>query len=103
MAEKLKRAQILLEPEQYKQLAELAEKEGKSISGLVREAVGEYLTAQSAETRKQQRLAALARLDVLRERIREEHGVYKGDVIREVREARTKQLDEINELWDQWS
>ena len=103
MAEKLKRAQILLEPEQYKQLVELAEKEGKSISGLVREAVGEFLTAQSAETRKQQRLTALARLDEIRERIREEHGVYKGDVIREVREARTKQLDEINELWDQWS
>lgn len=103
MAEKLKRAQIFFEPEQYKQLVEHAKKRGKSIPGLVREAVGEFLTAQSAETHKQQRLAALTRLDELRERIREEHGVYGGDAFREVREARTKQLDEINELWDQWS
>ena len=103
MAEKLKRAQILLEPEQYRQLAELAEKEGGSISGLVREAVGKYLTAQSVETRKQKSLAALARLYELREKIKAEHGVYEGDIIREIREARTKQLDEINELWNQWS
>ncbi len=103
MAEKLKRAQILLEPEQYRQLAEIAEKEGSSISGLVREAVGKYLIAQSVETRKQKSLAALARLDEIRKKIEAEHGVYEGNIIREIREERTKQLDEINELWDQWS
>ena len=103
MAEKLKRAQILLEPEQYRQLAELAEREGGSISGLVREAVGKYLTTQSIETRKQKRLAALAKLDEIREKIKAEHGVYQGDIIREIRETRTKQLEEIDELWDQWS
>lgn len=103
MAEKLKRAQILLEPEQYRQLAELAEKEGGSISGLVREAVGKYLTAQSVETRKQKSLEALAKLDEIREKIKAEHGVIDRDMVREAREERMKQLEEIDELWDQWS
>ncbi|HKP51093.1 MAG TPA: ribbon-helix-helix protein, CopG family [Chloroflexia bacterium] len=40
MGERLYRTQILLEPEQHKALAELAKREGRSISDVVREILG---------------------------------------------------------------
>ena len=103
MAEKLKRAQILIEPEQYRQLSLLANREGKSISGLIREAVGQYLTSQSAETLKQQRLSSLENLVEIRKRIQAEHGVIDRDMVAEARQERVNQQEEINELWEQWS
>ena len=103
MAEKLKRAQILIEPEQYRQLTLLAKEAGKSISGLIREAVGQYLTSQSAETLKQQRLSTMQTLAGIRERIQAEHGVIDRDMVAEARQERVNQQEEINELWEQWS
>ncbi len=41
--ENLTRTQVLLEPEQLKALAEIAEEQGKSVSALLREWVGQGL------------------------------------------------------------
>jgi predicted DNA-binding protein len=43
------RAQILLEPEQHKKLAEIAANEGRSVSDVVREAVAKYVLTKSHE------------------------------------------------------
>ena len=103
MAEKLKRAQIMIEPEQYRQLTLLAKQAGKSISALIREAVGQYLTSQSAETLKQQRLSILESLAEIREGIQGEYGVIERDMVQEARLERKNQQEEITELWEQWS
>jgi Arc/MetJ-type ribon-helix-helix transcriptional regulator len=47
------RAQILLEPEQHKKLAEIAAREHRSVSDVVREAVAEYMVTQE-KTREAQ-------------------------------------------------
>lgn len=52
----LTRTQVLLEPEQLKALAQIAEEQGKSVSALLREWVGQALHAQ-----RQKRLADAAR------------------------------------------
>ena len=103
MSEKLKRAQILLELEQHRLLSVLSKQTGISISGLIREAVAEYLTSQNAETRKEQRLNALEALDKIREEVKRKHGVYQGGIINDIREERMKQLEEVEALWEQWS
>ncbi len=94
MSEKLHRAQILLEPEQYRTLAELASQEGSSISGLVREAVGQYLTARDEDVQKLLREEALEGLRLIREKIEAEYGVYPGDPVAEVRAERERQREE---------
>lgn len=54
--ENLARTQVLLEPTQLKALSEIAEEQGKSVSGLLREWVG-----QGLRTHQQTILAAAAR------------------------------------------
>ncbi|MBU2602811.1 MAG: ribbon-helix-helix protein, CopG family [Actinobacteria bacterium] len=89
------RAQILLEPEQQRSLARLAEEQGRSISDLVRQAVREFLDDDTRAATRARRLEALERLDRLREEIRERHGVLDVDLIREAREEREAELDRI--------
>jgi predicted CopG family antitoxin len=66
MAERMVRTQILLEPNQHEELAEIAHREGRSVSDLVREIIREQL-----EQRRRMRDAEVKRhLDAL-DRIRE--------------------------------
>jgi metal-responsive CopG/Arc/MetJ family transcriptional regulator len=53
------RAQILLEPEQHKKLAEIAANEGRSVSDVVREAVAKYVLTKSHEDQWERRRRGL--------------------------------------------
>ena len=89
------RAQILLEPDQQRTLARLAEEQGRSVSDLVRQAVQQYLDAGTQVAHKERQLEALRRLRRLREQIRERHGVLDVDLIREAREEREADLERV--------
>jgi hypothetical protein len=64
MAERLHRTQILLEPEQHRALAEIARREGRSLSDVVREMLRQQIEHQKnvAEAVIERRLAALDRI-----------------------------------------
>jgi hypothetical protein len=81
----LHRAQLLLESEQHRALAEIAEQEGRSISDLVREIVRQHLAERSQQAQQLGALQALERLTQIRSRLQEEHGTYDGDPLAEVR------------------
>lgn len=95
MAERLYRAQILLEKEQHEVLAEMAEAQDRSISDLVREIIDDYLSQREEDNQLERELEALHRLREIREEARKRYGVYQGDLIREVREERDQDLDRI--------
>lgn len=95
MTERMYRAQILLEPEQHKALAAIAERKGTSISQVVREIVGQYLVEQDTELEHQ--LAALERIRQHREEMIAARGGRPIEVgvtalIDEMREERTQEL-----------
>ena len=89
------RAQILLEPEQHRTLAELAEREGRSISDLVRESVQAYLTERERETQREREQRALDRLAEIRARIQARHGILDVDLVAEVREERDRDNERV--------
>jgi hypothetical protein len=89
------RAQILLEPEQHRTLSELAEREGRSISDLVRESVQVYLADREQDAQREREKEALDRLAELRERIRERHGTFDIDLIREARDERDRDNERV--------
>ena len=84
----LYRAQLLPELEQHQALAEIARREGRSISDLVREIVRKHLVEKDQTARRQKEMQAIEELTQIRERLREEHGVYQGDLLTEVRAER---------------
>jgi hypothetical protein len=59
MMDKMHRAQIFLEPDQHRKLAEIARREGASISELVRKAVTRWLNERETDEILQRRLRAL--------------------------------------------
>jgi hypothetical protein len=85
------RAQILLEPEQHNALAEVARREKRSISELVREIVDR----QDEQHLWEKRMQALERLGQIRERILQDYGSYKGDLIEEARSERDEDFDRV--------
>ena len=82
---RLQRTQVLFEPEQHEALAEIAEEEGRSISGLVREIVRHHLAERSEQARRLNALKAIERLVEIRSELQEEHGIFAGDPLSEVR------------------
>jgi len=88
------RAQILLEPEQHAVLARLADARGDSISGVVREIVGEYLQEVRDEELEAHKRLALDGLTMLRKKIEGSHGTLAVDWLEEVREERSREMDE---------
>lgn len=95
MTDKLFRAQILLEPEQHRSLAELARLQGRSLSELMREIVDQYLTGMDEAYRKQ--LDAFERIKEHRSKIIARRGgktiqIDLAAVIQEMREERDDQL-----------
>lgn len=88
------RAQILLEPEQDRNLREVAASQGKSISEVVRDILNAYFAEQ--ERRKLEAgMQALAELDRIRNQIAEQVGVYHGDPLSEIRQERDEQLESV--------
>lgn len=91
------RAQILLEPEQHKKLAEIAARENRSISDVVREAVAEYVVAQTRESERERRLSVFERIREHREAILRERGgkpieIDTVELIHQTREERDNEL-----------
>jgi len=93
--ERLHRAQILLEADQHRALARIAEQEGRSISDVVREIVQYHLAEKDHEARLLSELRALERLGQIRGRLQEEHGTYQGDLLDEVRTERQEDVDRV--------
>jgi metal-responsive CopG/Arc/MetJ family transcriptional regulator len=92
----LYRTQLLLESEQHQALAEIAQREGRSISELVREILREHLVERDQKARKEQELRALEGLTRIRERLQQQYGVYRGDLLGE---ARAEREEEIERTW----
>jgi len=89
------RAQILLEPEQHAALAEVAAREQRSISEVVRQIVAEWLATKNDMVQRQRELQALDELTKLRMKIQEKHGVYTGDLIDEARAERDADIERV--------
>ncbi len=79
MSGRLFRAQILLEPEQHRQLADLARRQGKSISEVVREVLAAHLEEQR-KARLAAQLAALDRIEQHRNEILARRGGKPLDI-----------------------
>ncbi len=79
MAERFYRAQILLEPEQHKALVEIASREGRSISDVVREMITLQLEQREQQVRSKRR-EVLERIRQHRAQILEQRGGQPLDV-----------------------
>ena len=89
------RAQILLEPEQHKKLAEIAARENRSVSDVVREAVAEYVVAQEKNRDRQKEV--FSRIRQLHARILERRGgkpieIDTVELINQMREERDNEI-----------
>lgn len=89
------RAQILLDKEQHEALQQIAERERRSVSELMREIVREYLAKSDREWLLARELAALDALDEIRKRVAERSGAFEGDLLAEVRAERESQMEEM--------
>lgn len=94
----MKRSQLILSDLHDRRLREMASREGKSISEVVRQILDDFF-ARLDRQRQEQTLQALAELDQIREATAR-YGVYEGDPVNEAREEREQ---ETEELWDRWS
>jgi len=92
------RAQILLEAEQHAVLSDMAEQRKKSISGVVREIIGEYIIQMEQAELKQRELNAVQELQHLRQGIQQVHGVLSEDWLEENRAERMQDL--VNQKGD---
>lgn len=92
MAE-LIRVQVMLDKSDQIELHEIAQKEGKSVSEILRELVRRYLEEQHRAESEQFR-HTLAKLREIRERNAAKYGVYEGDIMRDVREEHEREQEE---------
>jgi len=90
MSERYHRAQILLEPDQYRRLRRIAEREDRSISDVAREmvSIGLDVHARDEDVRDQRQSQALDQLRKIREAALARHGLYQGDLLAELRSGR---------------
>src|SRR5688572_24098333 len=99
MTEKMYRTQILLEPEQHKALAEIARREARSVSDVVREMLRQQLgqRREKADHDRQRRLLALERITEHREAILRRRGgkPFDIDVAEEINRMREERDEEI--------
>jgi hypothetical protein len=87
--------EIVLELEQHQALAEIAQLEGRSISDLVREIVGQHLAERDRGVQTQREIQAIEELTQIRKQLQEEHGTYRGDLLDEVREEREQDVERV--------
>lgn len=98
MAERLYRAQLLLQPRQHQILREIAEREGKSISEVARRVIRRGLESmtEDEDALRAQQTEALGKLRSIRESVRAEYGVYEGNLMAEARQDRERGLEPKN-------
>ena len=96
MTEQQRHQPLVLEPEQYAVLTQLATQQHQTISEVAVEVVRLGLeTLRQAKQRQRQPQKALKRLNALREEIQQAHGTYPGDLVTEVRAEREEQIERI--------
>jgi hypothetical protein len=95
MTERLYRAQLLLERDQHRALAEIAEAENRSISEVVREIIREFLAERMAEYQLTRELSLLEELKQIRKGAEQRYGVIQEDIVTQAREERSAQADRI--------
>jgi hypothetical protein len=61
----------------------------------MRDIVRQYLEEQEQDAQRQQELLALEKLARIRAQIREQHGVYPGDFLAEVRAEREDDIERV--------
>lgn len=97
MTERLRRTQILLEPEQHEALREIAADENRSLSDVIREFLAAQLASRQrdAEAAQQRRLAALDRIRAHRQAIldRRDGEPLPVDVVTMIETMREEQED----------
>jgi plasmid stability protein len=89
----MNRAQLLLDDTQDRRLREMASREGKSISEVVRQILDDYFAKQDRRE-QEEALKALEELGQIREKAASEYGVYEGDPVNEAREERIRQVED---------
>jgi len=94
---KMRKAQILLGLDQYQKLAEIARREGGSVSSLVRQAVRQWLAGYGEQEALRQRLEGLEQIDAHRQAILAERGgkpleIDPATVIEQMRQERDDEL-----------
>ncbi len=94
----MNRAQVLLDDTQARRLRELAAREGKSLSEIVRQILDEYFAWQDHRS-QHENLRALQALDQIREKTAQ-RGMYEGDPVNQARQERDAEMENI---WQQWS
>lgn len=99
MAERLYRAQILLEPDQHERLARLARREGRSLSEVVRGMVQAELERREGAVaeRRRYRLEQIEAIRQSREQMLARRGgaplgLAVADLIRDLREERDEEI-----------
>lgn len=92
----LYRAQILLEPEQHRRLAEIAREQGRALSEVMREIVRDYLDLHQQQTGLQRELQAMEALTRIRRRVQERHGLLPADLLER---SRDEHLEDVERTW----
>ena len=84
------RAQILLDPEQYARIRQIARSRGKSISEIVREIVN--IGLNHFDRVRNHRLRMLDDLEQLGASLEKSTGPIPGDIVQQIRDHRDEQL-----------
>lgn len=95
----MQRTHIMLDPEQKRDLEEIAQQQGRSVSELAREYITDGIERFNLERTEtiQRRLAALERAEQVREMIRLERGgkPLDVDIVEIIQEMREERGDDI--------
>jgi metal-responsive CopG/Arc/MetJ family transcriptional regulator len=94
---KMHRAQILLDPRQREELAEISQREGASISELVRSAVDAWLDLRREDEQVRKRLEALQVVQAHRDALLERRGgqpleLHVDELLAQARDERGAEL-----------
>jgi archaellum biogenesis ATPase FlaH len=93
MTQSVNPPQILLEPEQYEMLQQIAQAQGSTVVAVVQEVL--RLGLESLQKQKQQRREALQRLNRIRQEIQQTHGMIADDLVAQVRREREAQIEQM--------
>jgi len=89
----MSRNQLILDNAHDRRLREIAYREGKSISEVVRKILDEYFAEKDRKAREDA-LQALDGLDRICEATAR-YGVYEGDLVNEAREERMREMEDV--------
>lgn len=92
------RAQILLEREQHQALSEIAAQRQQSLSHVVREIVGDYLSERDVDLQQRHEIQAIEKLSQLRQEVMAKHGSIQADLLAESRAERELELQDRNAI-----